>query len=117
MSKKIVLLAFLMSMFFLNANAQTKEITGIVTSRENGELLDLVVVWVKGTNQGSVTGQNGFFDLQVNEGDTIEFSSRYHKTVEMVVTSSYLYKAELELNKRESMKAKFPETTLSTRNR
>ena len=116
MLKKIILPGFFTALSFLNANAQTKEIKGIVTSKEDGKLLDLVVVWVKGTNQGSVTGQDGFFDLQVNEGDTIEFSSRYHKTVEILVTSSFLYKAELELNKRESMKAKLPETTLSIRN-
>lgn len=117
MSKKIALLAFFIAFSFLHANAQTKEIKGIVTSKENGELLDLVVVWLKGTNQGLITGQDGVFELQVNKGDTIEFSSSHHKTVEMLVSSSYLYKAELELNKTESMKAKFPVTALSSRNK
>ncbi|SEJ02295.1 CarboxypepD_reg-like domain-containing protein [Dyadobacter koreensis] len=80
--------------------AQSKEVVGIVTSAENRDLLSGIVVWVKGTNQGVVTGSDGFFDLTVTEGDTIELSSRFFKTKEVIVGSRWNYDICLETNSR-----------------
>ncbi len=94
--KKIRILVLIAAAFVAEAKPLQKEINGIVTSKGNGDVLDLVVVWVKGTNQGMVTGEDGYFDLLVNEGDTLEFSGRGYKTTQLVVGGKSLYKAELE---------------------
>ena len=86
----------ILSFFLSAANAQEKKINGVVMLKNDREVLDLVVVWVKGTNQGMVTGRDGQFDLNVNEGDTIEFSAKGYKSTELIVGAGSLYKAELE---------------------
>lgn len=78
--------------------AQKKEVVGIVTSVANRDLLSGIVVWAKGSNQGLVTGSDGFFDLTVSEGDTIEASSRHFKSKEIIVGSGWRYEIQLDEN-------------------
>ena len=99
MIKKIWILILIAAAYVAEANPRQKEIDGVVVLKDNGEVLDLIVVWVKGTNQGMITGRDGHFDLQVNEGDTLEFSAKGFKTTELIVGGGNLYKAELELTK------------------
>jgi len=80
--------------------AQKKEVVGIITSKEDRELLQGIVVWVKGSNQGLVTGKDGYFDLTVSEGDTIEASSPHFKTKELIVGNGWHYEILLETNRK-----------------
>lgn len=100
MTGKYSIIAILFVIAF-QASAQTKEVVGIITSSENRDLLSGVVVWVKGSNQGLVTGNDGYFNLTVAEGDTIEASSRYFKSREIIVGSDWKYEIKLETNNTE----------------
>lgn len=87
------------------------EISGIVISKENGQTINSTLVWVKNTNQGLITGLEGYFDLTVNPGDTIEFTSAGYKTKEILVSSASLYKVEME--RQETRKTESPVTMRS----
>lgn len=54
---------------------QTRNITGKVTSMEDGEGLPGVNVVEKGTSNGTVTNVEGQYSLEVSEGATLVFSS------------------------------------------
>lgn len=99
MPGKYLFVAILFIITF-QATAQKKEVVGIITSKEDRELLQGVVVWVKGSNQGLVTGNDGYFDLTVSEGDTIEASSPHFKTQELIVGNSWHYEILLETNQK-----------------
>ena len=58
-----------------NQPNQTRNITGKVTSYEDGEGLPGVNVVEKGTSNGTVTNVNGEYSLEVSEGATLVFSS------------------------------------------
>ncbi|MFW5760089.1 MAG: SusC/RagA family TonB-linked outer membrane protein [Cyclobacteriaceae bacterium] len=66
---------------------QTRNITGKVTSFEEGEGLPGVNVLEKGTSNGTVTNVNGQFNLTVNEGATLVFSSVGYTQEEVEVGS------------------------------
>ncbi len=55
------------------ASAQTT-ITGTVTSAENNEPLIGVTILVKGTQTGTVTDLDGFFEITANQGDVLVLS-------------------------------------------
>lgn len=95
------LIATLFFILSFQVSAQKKEVVGIITSAENRNLLSGIVVWVKGSNQGLVTGNDGYFDLSVSEGDTIEVSSRYFKSKEIIVGSGWCYEIRLDENHEE----------------
>ncbi len=59
----------------LEVNTQTRNITGKVTSYEDGEGLPGVNVIEKGTSNGTVTDVEGQYSLEVSEGATLVFSS------------------------------------------
>ncbi|GLU53426.1 carboxypeptidase-like regulatory domain-containing protein [Dyadobacter frigoris] len=100
MTGKYLIAAVLLVLSF-QVSAQKKEVVGIITSSENRDLLSGIVVWVKGSNQGLVTENDGYFDLTVSEGDTIEASSRFFKSKEIIVGSGWRYEIRLDENKEE----------------
>lgn len=64
--------------------AQNKvHVSGIVSDEATGEPLIGVTILEKGTTNGTVTGLDGDFMLQVNEGAVIEFSYVGYKTQEL----------------------------------
>ncbi|MFW6289831.1 MAG: SusC/RagA family TonB-linked outer membrane protein, partial [Mariniphaga sp.] len=66
--KKIALfLSILLYMGIFVANAQTREITGTVTSADDGEPIPGVSISVMGTTLGTVTDVNGEYSLRVPE--------------------------------------------------
>jgi hypothetical protein len=95
MTKKYLVLAVLLAISF-QAVAQKKEVAGIITSKEKGDPLAGIVVWVKGSNQGLVTASDGYFDLTVTDGDTIEASSPFFKSQEVIVGKGRDYEILLE---------------------
>jgi TonB-linked SusC/RagA family outer membrane protein len=70
MRKITMMLAFLLFAGLNFAFAQTKTISGTVTSADNGSALPGVTVQVKGTTNGTVTDLNGKYSLNVNPGAT-----------------------------------------------
>lgn len=91
--KKIALfLSILLFMGTLVANAQTRNITGTVTSAEDSQPIPGVSVSVKGTTLGTITNIDGFFDLKVPEDAkalVISFVGMKTQTIELSSTSNY----------------------------
>ena len=65
--------------------AQSKTITGKVTSMEDNEPLPGVNIIEKGTSNGTVTDLNGQYSINVSEGATLVFSSVGYTTEEVEV--------------------------------
>jgi len=76
--------------------AQTKQITGKVTSKEDGLPIPGVSVTVKGTTTGTVTNINGEFFLTVPEDQVLVFSFVGMKTREVPLTGSTNYNVVME---------------------
>lgn len=70
MKKYVMLLVSLLFLCFQVANAQTKTVSGVVKSAEDGETMPGVNVFVKGTTQGTITDIDGNFTLKVPEDAT-----------------------------------------------
>ena len=90
MRKITMMLAFL---FFVGLNfafAQTKTISGTVTSADDGSALPGVTVQVKGTTNGTITDYNGKYSLTLNlkQGNTLVFSFVGMGTQEIPIGSS-----------------------------
>lgn len=84
----------LSGIFFLLAQltfAQSKTITGVVTSDSDKLPLPGVNVIVKGTSNGAQTDFDGVYSLNANQGDVLVFSFLGMKNIEVVVadTSNY----------------------------
>ena len=94
--KKTVRLLLLLSCFMGQAVAQTRTITGRVTSVEN-EALPGVNVLIKGATTGSVTGANGTYQLTVpTTAKTLVFSFIGYKTAELALGGSTTLDVRLE---------------------
>ncbi len=86
MRKFTMMLAFLLFAGLSFAYAQTKTISGTVTSAKDGSAIPGVTVLVKGTTNGTVTDVNGRYSLKVNKGaTTLIFSFVGMKTQEVPI--------------------------------
>jgi len=63
--KRILFILICFSSFATLANAQTRRVTGKVTSAEDGDVVPGVSVVVVGTTSGAVTDGNGFYSVNV----------------------------------------------------
>lgn len=87
--KKVFLLAFLIVVTLLSAFAQTRKITGAVTSSDDGLPLPGVTVGVKGTTIGTITDVKGNYSLTVTEAaKEMYFSFVGMITQEVVINQS-----------------------------
>ncbi|MFW5760534.1 MAG: SusC/RagA family TonB-linked outer membrane protein [Cyclobacteriaceae bacterium] len=64
---------------------QTSNISGTVTSMEDGDVIPGVNVIEKGTSNGTVTNINGMYNLEVSQGATLVFSSVGYTTEEIEI--------------------------------
>ncbi|WAC12324.1 carboxypeptidase-like regulatory domain-containing protein [Dyadobacter pollutisoli] len=73
---KQILLSFLGGLLLLcsHANAQSREVTGKVTSKEDGSPLPGVTIFLKGTNRGTTTNSDGEYSISASSGATLVFS-------------------------------------------
>ena len=70
-------------------NAQTRAVSGTVTSAEDGTSIPGVSVLVKGTTMGTITNIDGYYELQVPEdAEVLTFSFVGLKTLELPITGS-----------------------------
>lgn len=76
--------------------AQTKQITGKVTSADEGTPIPGVSVAVKGTTTGTITDPDGRFSLIVPQDEVLVFSFVGMKTKEIPITELSVYDVVLE---------------------
>lgn len=87
--KKVFLLAFLLVVMLISALAQTRKITGFVTSSEDGLPVPGVTVGVKGTTTGTITDMKGGYSISVSESaKLLVFSFVGMITQEVAITSA-----------------------------
>jgi TonB-linked SusC/RagA family outer membrane protein len=94
--KKIFMLFTLLLIAGSLAMSQTVQITGTVTSSEDGIAIPGVTVSVKGTTMGVTTGFDGKFTLNVSANNTLIFSFIGMKTQEIPVAGKTVFNVALE---------------------
>ncbi|RKD92791.1 SusC/RagA family TonB-linked outer membrane protein [Mangrovibacterium diazotrophicum] len=84
--KKIALLLAIFAIGLQSVLAQTKEITGTVTSADDGSTIPGVSVSVKGTTLGTITDLDGNYSMKVpQDAKTLVFSFVGMQTLEVVI--------------------------------
>jgi hypothetical protein len=90
--KKVVLYFFLLLFFIPDVKAQFEsykdsvvQLYGVVMSSDSLRALPAVSIMVKGRNQGTISSDQGVFDLPVLRGDVIVFTCVGFKPHEFVV--------------------------------
>jgi TonB-linked SusC/RagA family outer membrane protein len=74
MKKQILLFIFFTFSFCVNLIAQERQISGKVTSAEDGSPLPGVNITIKGTNRGTTTGADGGYKISVGSSSALVFS-------------------------------------------
>jgi TonB-linked SusC/RagA family outer membrane protein len=89
MKKILLLFLVLFTAVYVNAQTQTRQITGTVTEADTKDPVIGATVIVKGTTNGTQTDVNGKYKLNVPESGTVILSFRYvgFKTQEIAVGS------------------------------
>ncbi|MDX2413665.1 MAG: TonB-dependent receptor plug domain-containing protein, partial [Bacteroidales bacterium] len=91
MKKIVIFLSVLLLMGSLALQAQTRQVTGTVTSSEDGQPIPGVSIYVKGTTIGVTSNINGEYTLDVPEGGTtIVFSFIGMTKLELPITGSVI---------------------------
>jgi TonB-linked SusC/RagA family outer membrane protein len=80
--------------------AQTRTVTGIITSKEEGIAIPGVNVTIKGTATGTITDLKGFYSLAVEAGNTIVYSFVGIQTVEIEVVDQTVIDVSMELDEK-----------------
>lgn len=80
----------------LNTFAQQRILTGAVTDAQNADALPGVNVSIKGTRQGTLTGADGKFTLNLVKGETLVFSFVGFAAQEVKITSENNYTVALQ---------------------
>ncbi len=97
MKKIAFFLSILLFMGTLVANAQTRNITGTVTSTEDGQPIPGVSVSVKGTTLGTITSIDGVFEMKIpQDAKALVVSFVGMKTQNVELTSASDYKIALK---------------------
>ncbi len=95
--KKIALLLAFFAIGLQVLMAQTKEISGTVSSADDGGVIPGVSVSVKGTTTGTITDANGTFKLKVpQDGKILSFSFVGMSTQEVEIGSQTIINVKLE---------------------
>lgn len=91
---------FLSIMFFMGSlvvHAQTKKITGTVTSNEDNQSIPGVSVSVKGTTLGTITNMDGGFELTIpQDAKTLVFSFVGMKNYEVQIGTQSTFDVKME---------------------
>lgn len=94
--KKIFCLFFFLGFLTLTGYAQEIKIAGVVTEGSTGEPLPGVTIQVKGTTSGTISDIDGKYNIMVEKGGVLVFSTIGMKTVEKIVTSASPINVTLE---------------------
>ena len=74
MKKMLLFISLLLMVTGINAFSQDRQISGKVTSTEDGSPLPGVNIAVRGTNRGTTTGADGSYKINVDGQSTLVFS-------------------------------------------
>jgi TonB-linked SusC/RagA family outer membrane protein len=96
--KKLLLLVVALCIGVSTTFAQTKQVTGTVTSTDDGLPIPGVSVVIKGTTAGTTTNIDGEFTLTVPNNETLLFSFVGMKSKEITIGDANHYKIQLEAN-------------------
>ena len=100
MKKISTLLVFLLFVGMQVILAQTRDVTGVVTSADDGSTVPGASVIVKGTTVGTITDIEGRFSLKVPQGaNSLVISFVGFASKELSLTSAKSYKVVLESEK------------------
>ncbi len=99
MSKKIACFLLLLGLvlFYQPSFAQELTVKGKVTQKSSGEPLASVTVSVKGTDQKTMTDQDGNFSLKLPRAETLVFTYTGMATREVAVTTSGSLEISMEI--------------------
>ena len=90
------ILVFLLALITsFGAFAQTRQITGHVTSAEDGSGMAGVSVRIKGTNTGAITDINGAFRISASTGTVINFSYVGYQSQDLTIGDASNYNVKL----------------------
>ena len=95
MCKKLIVF-FLFILGTSTLFAQSKTVTGVVTSKSDGATLPGVSVVVQGTSKGTETDFDGKYSIEVLTGDVLNFSFIGMKTASVTIGDSNTYNIALE---------------------
>jgi TonB-linked SusC/RagA family outer membrane protein len=90
MNKKILLIIGLCLVFFCQAFAQNRTVTGTVTGKDDGLGIPGATVKVKGTQNGTQTNTAGKYTISVPDGAVLEFSFIGYLPVQLTVQGDVL---------------------------
>jgi len=97
MKKISLLLVFLVFVGVQFIFAQTRDVTGVVTSADDGATIPGASVVVKGTTVGTITDMDGKFSLKVPQGSSaLMISFVGYATQEVVLNTAKNYKVVLQ---------------------
>ena len=95
--KKVALIVALFLIGLQVLFAQTKEITGTVTSSDDGSTIPGVSVMIKGTTLGTITNIDGVFTLQApDDAEVIVFTFVGMQTQEIPIGSNTVFNVAME---------------------
>jgi len=97
-SCKRSILIFLLTICTCAVFAQTRQITGKVTSADDGAAIPGVTVKIKGTTQGTQTDVNGLYNLSAPANATLVFSFIGYEPQEIAVGTSTVINVKLGFN-------------------
>lgn len=86
--KSGILKCLLFLIFILSGNylqAQLMQISGTVTSKEDGQALPGVNITISGSTQGSISDLNGNYKLEAKKGDNLKFTYLGYKVREIII--------------------------------
>jgi TonB-linked SusC/RagA family outer membrane protein len=93
--KRVCLILLFSAGICLNTFAQNKQVTGKVTSADDGTTLPGVSVRIKGSASGVVTDVNGNFTISAAENATLVFSYIGYSAQEIAVGAGNVYNVKL----------------------
>ncbi len=96
MNKRLSILLLLLTSLW--ATAQDRQLTGVVTSSEDGQPLPGVSISIKGTAKGATTNAEGSYQLSVSSGNTLVFSYVGFTSKEVVLGDESTLNIQLQMN-------------------
>ena len=86
--KKISLIIAVLCMIVQFGFAQTLTVTGVVTSKDDGQPVIGASILVKGTSNGTITDFDGNYTITADKGQTLVVSYVGMKTQEIVIKNA-----------------------------
>jgi len=75
--------------FAQNNNDRLVQVTGVVRMQDTSDVIPYMGIYVKNSNSGTLSSENGLFSLLAYKGDTLVFSRVGFKTRELVIPSNW----------------------------